>query len=474
MSSKKEQVNYNFDKDLAGFHDRQMLAIKHLDGGKKKFVLYGGAMGGGKSRFLRWFPPRFLIDLYHRKGMENVMLMLACEDYPSLKDRHLSKLGMEYPDWLGTSIADHKDYGRCFILNKKLGSGVICFRNLDDPSKYQSAEFAAILVDELTKNDYETFNFLRTRLRWPGLKDIECPFIGATNPGGKGHGWVKQFWMDRVFPPEFIDPIDYRSQFAYVPAKASDNPHLDPSYWSMLNTLPEHLRKAFRDGDWNIFVGQAFQEWRSIDHVIDPIPVPAWAKLFMTFDWGFGKPFSIGWWWEDPDSGRLYRFDEWYGWTGTPDTGLRLTDSAIAEGIKEREKGMGIEEGRQIIRLAGPDCFSKKPDYRGGGQGDSTAVVFQAHGISIRPGDPSRVLKKRQFHERLRVRGRDEPPMVRIYSNCTQFIRTIPDLVVSKTNPEDIDTDTEDHIYDEAAHVFMFNPLTAVEQMMMDVDALAV
>ena len=44
--------------------------------------------------------------------------------------------------------------------------GVICFRNLDKPSKYLSSEFAAIAIDELTLNDQSVFDFRRMRLRW--------------------------------------------------------------------------------------------------------------------------------------------------------------------------------------------------------------------------------------------------------------------------------------------------------------------
>jgi len=84
-----------------------------------------------------------------------------------------------------------------FVLHKDYGSGVIALRNLDDPSKYQSAEFAAIAVDELTKNSKEIFDFLRFRRRWPG---VERPkFLAATNPGGKGHAWVKKLWVEKDF-----------------------------------------------------------------------------------------------------------------------------------------------------------------------------------------------------------------------------------------------------------------------------------
>lgn len=413
---------------------------------------------------------------FMQKGLKGVQVMLACEDYPSLKDRQLSKISREFPNWLGKMYTDHKDYGRCFMLAPEYGGGVLCFRNLDDPSKYQSSEWAAIGVDELTKNDVETFTHLRMRLRWPGLRDEECPFIGATNPGGIGHNYCKALWMDKNFPIEFIKPIDYRSMFAYVPSKAEDNPYLDAAYWQMLGTLPPHLRAAFKDGSWDVFVGQAFQEWSRTYHVPDPTPtplVPEGRPIYMTFDWGFGKPFSVGWWWIDSDV-RKYRFSEWYGWNGTPDQGLRLTDSEIAEGIIKREQAMGfnITQGTspkvinpQITRLCDPTCFNKKPDYKGGGQGPSTAEIFMNMGLQMRPGDPSRVLKWRQFHEHLRV-PRDENgvvngiPMVQIYSSCIHFIRTVPGLIVDPNNIEDIDSSGEDHCGDEASLLFMNRPLT--------------
>jgi hypothetical protein len=451
------KAEVEFDTELARFTPRQMEAIDLLDSGIIKFLLYGGALGGGKSYFLRWYSVRRLIDLAGQ-GVDRPVSMLACEDYPALKDRQLSKIPREFPPEMGAMHSDHKEYGRCYILAPYLGGGVICFRNLDDPSKYQSAEFCLIAVDELTKNPFETFTHLRSRLRWPGLTDRQCQFIGATNPGGVGHGWVKAFWMDHDFPPEWIAPTDYRPMFAYVPSKATDNPHLDPNYWAMLQTLPEQLRRAFAEGDWQIFVGQAFPEITRKHHGIRPLwPVPEGKPLYMTMDWGFGKPFSIGWWWVDND-GRVIRCAEWYGWNGTADQGMRLSDSEIADGIIEREDRWKLN-GRGIIRLAGPDCFQKRPDYRGGGQGPSTAEVFAEKGIYLVTGDPNRQLKIRAFRERIRVPdiGR---PMMAAYDTCDHFFRTLPNLIMDKNNPEDIDTATEDHLYDECCHIAMARPIT--------------
>jgi hypothetical protein len=468
-----KQQKLDFDKDVAKFTDRQMEVCAIIDQLQGKYILYGGCLGGGKSYLLRWIAARMLMTWFFQKGLKWVQVMLACEDYPSLKDRQLTKIAREFPVWLGKSYSDHKDYGRCFILDAAYGNGVICFRNLDDASKYQSAEFAAILVDELTKNPYETFNDLRMRLRWPGLTDTETFFIGGTNPGGVGHAYCKAFWIDKIYPEEFKSPVDYSSKFAFVKSKAEDNPYLDASYWGMLNTLPVHLRSAFKDGSWDTFVGQALQEWSRVHHVIKPIPVLKDRPMFMTFDWGFGAPFSVGWWWVDSD-GRFYRFAEWYGWNGTPNKGLRLADSEIAQGIIKKEESMGFvtkhESGTghiinpQIIRLCDPTCFNRKPDYKGGGQGMSTAEEFRNLGIVLRPGDPSRTLKLRQFHQRLLVPMKDDKvdgvPMMQVYDSCIHFIRTVPTLIANPNNIEDIDTDGEDHCFDEAALLCMARPLS--------------
>lgn len=463
---------FDFDADLAKFTPRQMEAIKHLDSKRIKFLLYGGALGGGKSYFLRWYGIRRLIDLAEL-GYYNCTAMLACEDYPTLKDRQLSKIPREFPPYLGTMHQDHKEYGRCFILAPEYGSGVLCFRNLDDPSKYQSAEFVLILVDELTKNDFDTFTQLRTRLRWPGLPDAECQFVGGTNPGGPGHGWVKQLWMDKIFPVEWTDPLDYRPTFAYVPSRADDNPHLDQAYWAMLNTLPEGLRAAFRDGNWDVFIGQAFPELSIETHGIDPIwPVPENSPIYMTYDWGFGKPFSIGWWWIDND-GRAIRFAEWYGASG-PDQGLRLDDTDVAEGIIQQEVTMGLavmedpenfftaKWPKQIFRGSGFDCFSKKPDYKGGGQGPPTAETFGKYGLHLMAVDSKREIKIRAFRERIKVPKDGSGPMMVAYKGCTAFFRTIGSLVMDKIRPEDVDSAGEDHVYDEACHIAMMRPISAI------------
>ena len=436
-----------FDQ-ICKFTPRQRVARHQFRIGKQK-ILYGGALGGGKSFFLRWFLLWYLMMSFEKYDLENVEVMLACEDYPTLKDRQISKISKEFPPEIGDLKDNHKVHGKCFLLHPEYGGGAILLRNLDDPSKYQSAEFAACAVDELTKNEYDVFTLLDSRLRWPGIPDSRTLFVGGTNPGGKGHGWCKQLWMEKDFGDEWIEPIDFRHSFAYVPSKASDNPYLDKAYWNKLQTLPEHLRAAFRDGSWDLYIGQAFPEFGP-RHKVNRIEFPDHWPRIMTFDWGFGKPFSVGWWRVDPD-GRLWRVREWYGWNHTADTGLRLDDDEIAKGIIEREKRWGWA-GKTVIRLCDPTCMNKKPNYNtGGGQSDSTNIIWSRHGLHLSPGDPAR--KNGLTNVRIRIKvpeGSEELPMLVVCKDeCKQSIRTIPNINMDSANIEDIDTDSEDHIYDD-------------------------
>lgn len=230
-----QTINFS---DLCGFSPKQWTATHTAD--VHKYTLFGGSRGPGKSYWLRWGLVRLLLR-WASAGHRNVSVMLGCEDYPSLKDRQISKIEKEFPAWLGT-LRDTQDKGLGFHLHPQYGSGSILLRNLDDPSKYMSAEFAAIGIDELTKHPRSTFDVLRGSMRWPGVQDVK--FMGATNPAP---GWVRDFWIDRNFPEELAG---HEQEFAFVPALPSDNPHLAPGYWEMLGTLTEGLRQAWLDGNW--------------------------------------------------------------------------------------------------------------------------------------------------------------------------------------------------------------------------------
>lgn len=419
-------------------------------------ILFGGAAGPGKSHALRF---EALLWCLRVPGLR---AFLFRRTQGELEMNHVQPSRAQFPGELGRYM---EGLGRWEFYNGSTLSFCSCQRNAD-VYKYQGVEMHLLCVDELTSLTEFQYDYLRGRLRCSleidaRYRELLPRIVCASNPGGIGHGFVKARWVDFAPPGVCREAPDVEGGMVrcHIPGKVADNPILlsrDPGYVKRLMALPEPYRSAYLEGDWDIFMGQAFS-FSTARHVIRPRPVPENAPLYMTFDWGYGAPFSVGWWWVDAD-GRLYRFAEWYGWNGKPNQGLRMTDPLVAQGILDREKRLGVD-GRRIVRLAGPDCFSRKPDFRGGGQGPSTAEEFARIGVHLAAGDPSRALKIRQFHERLRLRG-DEPPMLLVYDCCEQFIRTIPLLTADARNVEDIDDAGEDHIYDEACHVMMARPLS--------------
>ena len=225
--------------ELSGFFPKQKEA--QLASKRFKFTLFGGSVGSGKSRWIRWMMVYWLIKLYAKYKIPGIRAGLFCEDYPALEDRHLSKVKFEFPDWLGTYNQQRHE----FTLAPEYGSGIIAFRNLDDPQKYLSVEFAIMGVDEINRNPKTVFDMLRSRLRWPGIK--ETKFLAGCNP--LGEAWVKNMWVKRMFPPEEKEQYE----FVFVPALPTDNPHLPEEYYKSLESLPENQRKAYLEGNWDAF-----------------------------------------------------------------------------------------------------------------------------------------------------------------------------------------------------------------------------
>lgn len=408
------QIDIN---ELCHFTEKQKEASKLAK--DHKFLLYGGAMGGGKSYFLRWKLVRMLLA-FHARGLKNVTVGLFCEDYPSLGDRHLSKIKFEFPEWLG----DYSSVDRSFTLKKRFGGGIIAFRNLDDASKYQSSEFAVIAVDELTKNTEETFTFLRTRLRWPGISNPK--FIGASNPGGIGHGWVKKLWIYKSFNPNEQE----KNQFVYIRARATDNPHIDPSYLLTLQSLPERQRMAYLDGNWDIFEGQYFMEWDRDKHVVKPFPIPPGWTRFRSIDPSGRHGITSCHWYALDYDGNVWVYREHYA-SGMDADMHAQTIASLSEG-----------EFYQYTIIDTAAWFDQ-------GLGETTAEVYARNNVYANmPSSKNRLVGWDTVHRYLRW-DEHTPPKLRIFDTCVNLIRTLPTLIHDETNHQDIDTAGEDHAADE-------------------------
>lgn len=411
--------------------DRQRECLKALR--RFRFVLYGGAMGGGKSYLLRWWCVLQCIYYFVRYGIRNVRVGLFSEDYPTLVDRQISKIKFEFPQWLG-KISESRTEGFNFKLADNLGGGTIAFRNLDDPSKYNSAEFASIAVEELTKNQEPVFHELRKRMRWPGIPDEDTRFLGATNPGGPGHGWVKRFWLDHDLPPE-MESIG--NQFAYVQSKAQDNPHLSPGYYQSLLTLPSEMAKAYAEGDWDLFQGQYFTEWRKEIHVCEPFEIPWYWKIERCGDWGESNPCAYLWVATNPE-GDKWVIGEVYG------AGMKIREQAA--------KIQAFEKGRAVRRVGVLDgaCFDET------GRDKSIAAQFAEYGVhwaaSVKSGTQGRIFNGAQMIRTMLDYEKDESgkvtrqPRLKVFKTCPNLIRTLPSLIHDENRPENYAG--EDHAVD--------------------------
>jgi len=431
-------------------------------------AFYGGAAGGGKSDSLLMEALR-QVHIPHYKGL------IIRKTYPELSELITKSLRYYSAAYPGAKYNDSKHVWT-FPSGAQIYFGSL--HHAKDKIKYQGKEFDFIGFDELTHFTWDEYSYLfsRNRPSGPGTR----VYMRATgNPGGIGHGWVKsrfitaappktRIWEEREVTDANGEKRMIRRDRIFIPATVFDNQALlrnDPNYLGNLAMMSEADMRALLYGDWNSFSGQVFREWvddpanyrtRRWTHVIEPFEVPAHWRVVRGFDFGFSRPFSVGWYAVD-ERGVLYRIAEYYGCTGTANEGLKIEPKKIAAGIREMEQTHPLLKGKKITGVADPSIFEKS-------RGESIADHMEGfpYFISWDKGDNTRLAGKMQFHYRLAF-DEDGKSMFYCFNTCKHFIRTIPNLVYDEAKVEDIDTDGEDHIYDECRYVFMTMPITPRE-----------
>lgn len=431
-------------------------------------VLYGGAAGGGKSAATRHEAVAFALEV---PGSRQVIIRRT---WPDLNRDMLPKMRLEVPPQLATYNANDHEWR--FTNGSVIELGYMA--NDADVARFQGAEYQRCYVDEAGQHTEYRLRYLMSRLRAAGDVKARMTALGyepamrlTANPGGVGHAYLKARFIDphphgHEWTPEPDAQDPNPGTRLYIPARVTDNPHLDASYEQRLDALPEDERRALRDGDWDVYAGMRFGDWRRDTHVIpyddiaDLVRPGAALVRAVGVDYGMDAPFAALWGVKAHD-GLVIIYRELYQAGLTPAEQAALIRDAEAEGEVD-ERG-----GRMSPIAVDPSTWARNPNQVRApagavGQLDDGAPPVGSIADTYRRVLGGRVVKARNerlasiamIADKLRVR-RDGAPRLLVADTCLNLIRTLPALPRDRRNPELFDTGAEDHAVDAARYLLM-------------------
>lgn len=408
-------------------------------------VLLGGAAGGGKSDALI------------------IWLITRSTDYPGSRGLYLrrtyadlSRAGaaLDRSRELLYSIAkyDEQDHRWSFPNRSTIDFGYLDTES--DKYRHQSAQYDSIAFDELTQFVEAWYMYMLSRNR--ATVDGICPLIRAgTNPGGLGHDWVKRRFIDGKQPNTAFDLGEGRTG-CFIPARLQDNFILmqrDPGYWHRLLALPEDEREALAYGNWNLFQGQYFKEWREAKHVIAAFDIPATWTHWIAVDYGFAEPYCCLWFARNPDDKHhVYVYRESYG------VGLRDEEQA--------RQIVSATHGERIATAVGdPAMFNKRKEQ----DKPSIAAVYYRNGVKLLPAVNERVAGWQCVRRALAYTEQAKPRLQVLEGKAPNLCRTLPAMLHDPLDSEDMadkikSTKTEDHAVDALRYGLMLESMPEKQQ----------
>ena len=406
---------------------------------------YGGARGGGKSWAVR------VKSLLLCLKWAGIKILIVRKTYKELTNNHIIPLQQMIP----SNVAKYNKTDKVFTF---VNGSTIWFGycNCDsDLDQYQGAEYDVIFFDEATQLKEEWLKKINLAVRQPNGLPKRTYY--TMNPGGVSHNFLKRLFIERKYEGAEI-PENYN----FIQALVTDNKvlmEISPEYKAELEALPPKLRKAWLEGDWDIFEGMFFEEFadrpehyedRQWTHVIAPFDIPSDWTIYRGLDWGYNKPSAVGWFAVSNDN-VIYHILELYTCTKTPNEGLKWTPPQLFAEIHRIETEHPWLKGKKIIGIADPAIWDAET-------GESIADTAGKYQVFFSKGDHARIPGWMQCHYRLAF-DENGYPMFYVFNTCKHFIRTIPLLLYDEHKVEDIDTDGEDHIADMWRYVLMSRPI---------------
>ena len=371
---------------------------------RAKYVCYGGARGGGKSFVARI--KAILLALYY----PGIQILLLRRTYNELLENHVTPLQKILKCQQKDRIAQYKTQEKVFEFPNgsriKLG---YCDTE-SDVLQYQGQAYETIFLEEATHFTEYQFNCLKECNRLSGLcqKPVKPRIYLTCNPGGVGHAWVKRLFIDKDYTKD-----EKAEEYEFIPALVFENEYLiknDPEYLKTLESLPEDRKRAMLYGEWDVYEGQFFPEFKRDIHVIEPFEIPKDWNIYFTMD--YGLDMLAGYWIAVDYYNNAYVFREIY------------EPNLLVSQARDKIKEMTDEE--IYTYLAPPDMWNRHKET-----GKSTADIFEEGDIFLYKTNNDRVQGWLQVKEWLKVfkdeQGQDTARL-KIFSTCKNLIRCLPQV----------------------------------------------